>query len=213
MPHHQSRRDHLRRCLAEEGLDALLVSYPANVTYLTGFSGDSTVLLVFPDRDLLVSDPRYVGQIADECPGLATHVRQPTQKLLEVTGALLAQHGGRGVGLESAGLTLADAEMLKGAAPSIDWRPSSDRVEKLRMVKDEVELAEVREAIAIAERAFTALRAIIRPDDAEKDLADALEGLVRRCGGTACAFPPIVAIGERASLPHCPPTARRVRES
>src|SRR5262249_50325509 len=160
--------------------------------------GDSTVLLLFPDKDLLVSDPRYAGQIADECPGLATHIRLPTQKLLEVTGSLLAQHGCRAAGVESAGLTLADAEMLKAAAPALDWKLAGDRVEKLRMVKDAVELAEIREAIAIAERAFTALRAVIRPDDTEKDLADALEGLVRRCGGQTCAFPPIVAVGARA---------------
>jgi Xaa-Pro aminopeptidase len=213
MSHHQTRRDNLRRCLADEGLDALLVSHGANVTYLTGFTGDSTALLVFRDRDLLVSDPRYVGQIADECPGLATHIRHPTQRLLEVVGALPGQHGCRAVGVESAGLTLADAEMLRGAAAEVDWRPAGDRVEKLRMVKDAVELAEIREAIGIAERAFAALRAVIRDDDDEKSLADDLEALVRRCGGLGCAFPPIVAVGERAALPHCPPTARRVRES
>lgn len=213
MSPHAIRRDALRRCLADEGLDALLVSHPANVTYLTGFSGDSTVLLVFPTRDLLVSDPRYVGQIADECNGLPTHIRRPTEKLLEVTGALLAQHAARAAGVESAGLTLADAEMLKGAAPTLDWKLGSDRVEKQRMVKDAVELAQLREAIAIAERAFTALRMTLRADDTEKDLADALEGLVRRCGGQTCAFPPIVAVGARAALPHCPPTGRRVGES
>src|SRR5262249_14320041 len=121
--------------------------------------------------------------------------------------------GCRAAGVESAGLTLADAEMLKGAAPAVDWRPGGDRVEKLRMVKDAVELAEIREAIAIAERAYTALHAVIRPDDTEKDRADALEGLVRRCGGQTCSFPPIVAVGARAALPHCPPTGQRVRES
>jgi Xaa-Pro aminopeptidase len=71
----------------------------------------------------------------------------------------------------------------------------------------------MREAVAIAERAFTVFRSLLRPDDCEKDLADSLDGYVRRCGGLGCCFPPIVAVGERAALPHCPPTRRRVAES
>ena len=67
------RRDRLARCLPEEGLDALAVTSTVNVTYLTGFSGDSSVLVLTRDRALLVSDPRYTGQIADECPGLASN--------------------------------------------------------------------------------------------------------------------------------------------
>ena len=69
------RRLSLTRRLRPLGLDALLVSNPVNVTYLTGFSGDSSVLVLTRDRALLVSDPRYTGQIADECPGLATDPR------------------------------------------------------------------------------------------------------------------------------------------
>src|SRR5262249_26503335 len=87
------------------------------------------------------------------------------------------------------------------------------RVERLRLVKDDWELAQVREAVAIAERAFTALRSLLRPDDTEKDLADLMEHYVRRAGGQSTCFPPIIAVGDRAALPHCPPTQRRVSEA
>src|SRR5262249_46541683 len=53
----------------------------------------------------------------------------------------------------------------------------------------------------------------LRDDDCEKDLADAMDQFIRRCGGVGSSFPPIVAVGERAALPHCPPTMKRVRES
>jgi len=78
------------------------------------------------------------------------------------------------------------------------------------MVKDETEIAQIREAIAIAERAFTVFRSLLRPSDCEKDLADALEGYVRRMGGLGTCFPPIIAVGERAALPHARPTDRVV---
>src|SRR5262249_38447248 len=61
-----------------------------------------------------------------------------------------------------------------------------------------------------AERAFAMFRAMLRPDDDEKSLCDALEAYVRRAGGRCSSFPPIVAVGPRAALPHAPPTACQV---
>ena len=213
MDHHAARRDRLRPALAAEGIDALLVTGGHNVTYLTGFTGDSSFVVLTADRVVLVSDPRYVGQIDDECPDLETHIRPVTRKLHEAVGDVLTGLGVRRVGCESSALTLAEAEALREAAPAVDWKPAADRVEKLRAVKDEVEIASIREAVAIAERAFAVFRGLLSPDDTEKALADAMDHYVRRCGGVGCSFPPIVAVGDRAALPHCPPTARRVGES
>jgi Xaa-Pro aminopeptidase len=205
-----ARRERLLRLLHDEGSDALLVSSPVNVTYLTGFSGDSSVLVLTRQRAVLVSDSRYTEQIAEECPVLEASIRPPTQKLPEAVAAVLRQLGVRSVGFESAALSVAEFEGLRGLAPKLDWKPGADRVERLRMVKDEGELAEIREAIAIAERAFAAFRALLRPDDREKDLCDAMEHYVRRCGGQSTCFPPIIAVGPRAALPHAPPTDQAV---
>jgi Xaa-Pro aminopeptidase len=213
MDHHAARRDRLRPALAAEGIDALLVTSGHNVTYLTGFTGDSSFVVLTADRVVLVSDPRYRGQIADECPELETHIRPVSRKLHEAVGDVLTGLGVRGVGCESSALTLAEAEALREAAPLIDWKPAADRVEKLRAVKDAVEIASIREAVDIAERAFAVFRGLLSPDDTEKALAHAMDHYVRRCGGVGCSFPPIVAVGDRAALPHCPPTSRRVGES
>jgi Xaa-Pro aminopeptidase len=210
MDYPAQRRDRLTRLLANEGIDALLISSPVNVTYLTGFSGDSTVLLLTHGRVLLVSDSRYTGQFADECPGLPVHIRPTTQKLPEAVAESLQRLGVRSVGFESGAVTVAEFEFLRERAPSLDWKGCADRVERLRMVKDASELAQIRTAINVAERAFTAFRALLRPEDTEKDLCDALEHYARRAGGACTAFTPIVAVGERAALPHAPPTNRTV---
>jgi Xaa-Pro aminopeptidase len=207
------RRERLTRRLADEGLDVLLISNPVNVTYLTGFTGDSTVLLLGRDRALVVSDSRYTGQLAEECPGLPTHIRPPTQKLPEAVALALKGFGVRAVGFESSAVTVAEFETLRGLAPSLDWKGGADRVEALRMVKDAGELEQIKKAIDVAERAFTVFRALLRPDDTEKDLCDALDHYARRAGASGMAFPPIVAVGERAALPHAPPTERTVASS
>jgi Xaa-Pro aminopeptidase len=83
-------------------------------------------------------------------------------------------------------------------------------VEQLRQIKDEAEIGQIRSAIRIAEKAFAMFRAMLRPDDTEKDLVDAMEMYVRRAGGKCTAFPTIVAVGERGALPHAPPTDRPI---
>src|SRR5437764_244389 len=144
------RREQLARQLHDEGLDAFLITSTVNVTYLTGFTGDSSHLVLTRDRALLVSDPRYTGQIADECPGLPTHIRPTAQKLPEAVAEVLKLLGCRSAGFESGALSVAEYDALRGLAPTVDWKPGTDRVERARLGKDQTELAQVREARAMA---------------------------------------------------------------
>ncbi len=50
------------------GLDALLVSAPSDVRYLTGFTGSDGALLAGPDWLVLLVDGRYVTQAREEAP-------------------------------------------------------------------------------------------------------------------------------------------------
>jgi Xaa-Pro aminopeptidase len=204
------RRERLTACLNTEAIDALLVSSPVNVTYLTGFSGDSSVLVLTRSKTILVSDRRFTEQLAEECPGLETFIRPTTQKLHEAIAAVVGALPARSVGFENSALTVAEFEALRGLLPTVDWKPGADRVERLRLIKDASEIAQLREAVAIAERAFQAFRSLLRPQDTEKELGDALDGYVRRCGGTESSFPAIIAAGPRAALPHAPPTTQAV---
>jgi Xaa-Pro aminopeptidase len=207
------RRQQLVHALAAEGLDALLVSNPVNVTYLTGFSGESSNLILTRDRTVLVSDARFTEQIADECPGLEAVIRPPTQFLHTATAGVLNQLGLRTLAFESLHLTVAEWETYRDLTKTLDWKGSRDLVERLRALKDPSEVAAIREAIGFAERAFTVFRTLLRRSDCEKDLCDAMEGYVRRVGGKCTSFPSIIAVGERAALPHAPPTDKAVAEA
>jgi Xaa-Pro aminopeptidase len=212
MDYPERRRRLLVKKIREERLDGLLVSHPINVSYLTGFTGDSSYLLLGKQHALLVSDARFTEQIAEECPGLEAEIRPSTKPLPNATAEALAKVGFRTVGFESSHLTVASLDLLRELAPGIDWKPGKDRVERLRVVKDTLEIEQIREAVRIAERAFAMFRASLRADDREKDLADAMEQYVRRAGGQCTSFPSIIACGPRAALPHAPPTQRAVSE-
>src|SRR5438876_7617962 len=101
MAHFARRRETLARSLSGEGLDSYLISSPVNVSYLTGFSGDSSYLLLGRNRALLVSDARFTVQLAEECPGLETHIRPPSQRPLNAVAQIIDKLGHANVGFES----------------------------------------------------------------------------------------------------------------
>lgn len=206
--YYRRRLDRLASQAADMGVQGFLITYPVNVSYLTGFSGDSSYLLVGPERVLLVSDGRFTQQLQEECPEVPVHIRPPSVRITDAAIACVSKLGWTSVGFEAARVSVEEFERFRELAPALDWKPCKNLVESLRLCKDVQEVAEIRQAIAIAERAFERFRHQLHPEDSEKALADRLEMLVRAEGATSTSFPPIVAIGERAALPHCPPSAK-----
>lgn len=208
----QRRQELVRDLKKADGVDALLVTNPVNVTYLTGFTGDSSYLIATPKQFLLVTDSRFEQQAAEECPGLEAHVRPHDQTTPEAAAAVLTKLGVKAVGLEAAHATLALQEQLVAAGPKLTFVPTRGRVERLRAIKDAGEVEAIRGAVRAAERAFAMFVPMLREADTEKDLADTLEGFIRRAGGRGSSFPIICAVGDRGALPHAPPTARQLGE-
>ncbi len=211
MSGHARRRDALRRALHDDDdlvLETLLVSSEPNVRYLSGFTGDSSMMLVGPgDRELIISDGRYTEQLERECPDLPKHIRPIGQKLSEAIGEIVSKLGISRLGIESAHLTLAAFEAIDVPLTTTQLVPTAGKVEQLRAVKDDEEQGVIRRAVAVAERALQHLLSGLRPDESEKDVADALEASLRRCGAEAASFDPIVAVGANAALPHYRPDA------
>ena len=207
MVQNDGRLERLRRRLGRDDVDALMVTSEANVRYLTGFTGEASVLIVGKDRVLLVSDGRFATQIEAECPGLDFHIRPVGQPLFEGVGEVVARFGAGRMGFEPSSLSVANFETVKEKGGTVEWAGLSGRVERLRAVKDDGEVAEIRRAIDQAERAFAILRDEIDRSDSEKKVADTLEANLRRSGASAAAFAPIVAVGAKAAMPHARPTS------
>lgn len=204
------RRDKLREAIQQTGADALLVTNFTNVTYLTGFTGDDSYLLVTGDGQELLSDPRYTTQLEEECPGLTIQIRQPGTKMNEWTAQIVQQAPVGKLAIESQSMTVGQLDALKELMPSLEFSPVAGLVEKLRLIKDEQEVEAIRAAARMAERAFDVVRASLRPGRTEKEVAYEIEHQIRLFGGTGCSFESIVAVGPRAALPHARPTDIRM---
>jgi len=209
----ESRRKKIRALVEDSNADALLVTSFINVTYLTGFTGDDSYLLVSPDSETLVTDPRYTTQLEEECPGLKLEIREPGVTMLAgVTKAITAAKIER-LGIEGSSATVSFCEAVKTALPKVELVTTENLVEQLRLIKDKSEVDATRVACVQARRAFDVVRAGLTPDMTELEVAAELEYQARRFGAKALSFPPIVAVGPRAALPHARPTQRKLGDS
>jgi Xaa-Pro aminopeptidase len=203
----------LRSLLRRSKADGMLVTNFTNVTYLTGFTGDDSYLLVTGDDAVMISDMRYTTQLEQECPGLRTIIRAPGQQMLPtVVEAIKAERLAK-LAIESASMTLALYDSLAAELSKVEFVRSDRLVEQLRMIKDKEEIDETRLAGLQAAKAFQVARAMITPQSTERDIAAELEYQARKFGGKGLSFEPIVAVGERSALPHARPTSKRVDES
>ena len=214
------RRQALIRNLSKdtEGPEAAVITCPVNVTYLTGFTGDSSNVIVTPKTAILVSDLRYDVQIKEECEDvgkngeLELHIRPHNKTTGEATAEVLAKLGVKSVAVEANRLPIGALEGFRSLVPKATFVPQDELVETLRTVKDMGEVERIREAVRIAERAYKMFLATLRDTDTEKEMVDSLDGYLRWAGARGSAFPPIVSVGERGALPHAPPSSRQLEE-
>lgn len=209
----KSRLSKLRRQIKQEGFDSLLVTNFKNVTYLTGFTGDDSYLLVTPKTEILLSDPRYTTQLEEECPGLTLEIREPGTSILESVAKTAKKAKVKALGFEASSMTVGTHHTLAEKLGSIEFISASGLVENLREIKDKDEIGLIREAVSMAEKAFSVLKASLLPQQTEREIAANLEHEIRKYGGRGCSFPPIIAVGPRAALPHATPSEGRIEEA
>lgn len=206
---YEARRTRLLAAVATradaEPPDLVLVTDLVNVRYLTGFTGSNGALVLRADADaVLVTDGRYREQAAQQCPGLPLRIgRDLTGLVVEVAGPRPCR-----CAVETHALSVDEHAALAQRAPQWEMVSASRAVEGLREVKDETELAAIRQACAISTQALIDLWAGPLVGRTEREVARALEWRIFALGAEAIAFDTIVATGPHSAVPHHEPTDR-----
>jgi Xaa-Pro aminopeptidase len=203
------------------------VSHPPNIRYLTSFNGSAGLLIVDPIRAQLIVDFRYgiaaraAVTSVDGDPAAVEVVVAPTSLDDTAVQCLKARRAFR-IGIEGHWMSVARFNRLSKAlaadAPSPFASPdpcpalvSTERlIERSRCVKDDVEIATLREAgrrlATVAER----VPAFVREGRTEREVAADIERLIKEAGFERPAFETIVASGPNGALPHARPSSRRL---
>src|SRR5262249_34321003 len=119
----------------------------------------------------------------------------------------------RRVGFEAEHVTVAKLDWLtktlQGAAELVS---TEHIVERLRVVKDDYEIATMREAARRLSRVADSAVATVRRGRTEREIALAIDTHIRQAGFAQPAFDTIVASGPHAALPHARPRERTITE-
>jgi len=202
----------LRTLIAEKGLDALLLSQPENLRYLSGFTG-SGWLLISGRNAILATDFLYVEQAKGESPDF--EIIRIKGELHDWLPGLVSDLGWHKLGFE-ANLISYDGyhklgEAIKTKQVNLELIPTTGTVEQLRSIKEPEELGFITKAVELADAAFEQAKAIIRPGITEKEIAWEIEKFLRPKGSEGIPFEIIVASGPNSALPHARPTEKTIR--
>jgi Xaa-Pro aminopeptidase len=200
------RCDAARVLTSEAGVDALLVSNPPNVRYLTGFTGSSGILALTDTERVLFTDFRYREQAEAEV-GQAFRVTIVERDAWQRAVTFLADGGVGRIGYAGNSVPRTESDRLAGLTRA-EVLPTKGLVEGLRVRKDAAEIEAIRRAAALAEEALEATLTHVHAGMREVDVAARLEAEMRIRGSEWHPFPTIVASGPRAALPHAGTTDR-----
>jgi Xaa-Pro aminopeptidase len=207
-----ARVDRLAALARERGVDALLISEPVSLRYVTGFTGSSGLALLDAragEGGRFFTDFRYHTQSAEQV--VSAFAREiVVGSLIDAVAGALAPGGGK-LGFDDAHLTVAAHAHLRDAlVDGWELEACGGAVERLRAVKDEQEVKRMR---AAAELADEALRGVLEDGvvgRSEREVAIELELRMRRLGAEAPSFGSIVAAGAHGALPHAEPRAAEI---
>jgi Xaa-Pro dipeptidase len=218
----QSRLQALQHLQAANGVACVALVPGANLRYFTGLamhlSERPTVAFVPAEGAPAIVIPEL------EAPGARAHLAHDVRLFTyrdedghepafrQVAAEL--DLAGQSIGVEYLAMRLLEMRRIEQAAPGCQVVATEPWLPQLRMRKDETELAQMRRAVEIAERALQRLlhERAIRPGRTERQVAADLQIALLQEGGQEEAFAPIVVAGPNTAAPHAGPSDRPLAE-
>lgn len=195
--------------LAENGLDAMLLTSEPGEFYAVGFHGEGYVL-VTAEKNYYSTDSRYI-EAAEKIADVELIQIGGGKGHLDYAVEHVKAHGLKVIGIEEGYMSVAEFNRIRLAMPEgVTLAPAQTMIETLRACKDADELALMRHAQEITDRAFTEILNDIKVGVTETEIAAKLTYLMMRFGAQRNSFDPIVASGPNGSMPHAIPSERKI---
>lgn len=189
----------LRNEMAEQNIEALLVTSSYNLRYITNFTGSAGLALVTKEQAFFITDFRYTEQASEQVTEF--EVVQAKTNLLEEAAEKAEELGIKSLAFEQDYMTYSSYIQYQEKMTA-ELQPVSGLIEKIRMIKMPEEVSILKAAAKIADDAFEHICGFIKAGQTELQISNELEFFMRRQGATSSSFDTIVASGLRSALPH-----------
>lgn len=192
--------------MQEKELDGIIINNLKNVYYLTGFWGSNGTVFISRDRQILVTDARYIIAAKQEVTGFEIFAERDE---LATIAKIAKDMGFSRIGFEDE-ISVSYYYRMRATFEGLELLPQTQYVETLRMIKDETEIATIRKACSISDQAFHDALEFIKPGKTEIEIANFLDFRMRELGAAGLSFDTILASGINSSKPHAHPMHKPV---
>ncbi len=208
---YKKRIANLIKKLEESKIDALIVTKPENVFYLTSFSSDSVILLINPKKSFAITDFRYAEAASSAIRGFELIVlNNRLDSFPRAISATLSKCRAKKIGFEASSATFSQYRKIKRAIGNKMLVSAADPIEALREIKEVEEINLIKQAFAITKETLKEVKRIISSDITEIEILRYIKQAFIKKGAEGAAFEPIVATQPGASQPHYKTTAKRL---
>ena len=190
--------------------DAALITSDINRLYFTGFKSSAGAVLITKFKAFLLVDFRYFEMAKNSVSHLEVRLISRLYKDIE---EILKELTVENILIETDNTTLDSFSSLQKAFESfniLNENSLTQKIAQMRSIKDEGEIALIKKAQDLTDKAFSYILDYIKVGVTEKEIALKMEFFMRECGSEGVAFDFIVVSGKNSSLPHGVPTDKKI---
>jgi len=191
--------------------NALFISSPTNVFYLTGFTGSRGMVLITKRKSYFFTDFRYL-EYAKKIIPKEFEVMQIDKKWKKDWPKLLKKYRIKNLGFEENFLTVNQYAGLKKISKHVKFKKSGNPIEMVREIKTDKELAMIKKSQKINEKVLAETIKFLKPGKTELEVEWFILQKIHEVTGEEPSFDPIVAFGNHSSIPHHQNTNRKLKK-
>lgn len=192
------RVEKIQQYLARQQIDAFIIQSAVNRRYMTGFTGTFGTVLITQGKAYFITDFRYVTQANEQAKGFEVI---ENRNMLEAVYEQCKKEQVQTLAFEEEHTTVSGYRQLE-KFEKIELIGVAGIVEQMRKIKTPDELAKIKTAASISDKAFERILQDIKAGVTELEVCNKLEMYMREEGATSSSFDMIIASGHRSALPH-----------
>lgn len=216
----QLRLDRLHQTMAQNQLDVIALMPGPNLFYLTSLSfhlmerpiialyvRDEPPCLILPELERIKAESADMQAMLIPFGEEVESRNRAFQEASERCGL-----DGLRIGVEPLRMRYQELELMRAVAPAAEIVSAEPALGSFRLLKDEIEVVAMRQAVHVAQEALKATLQQVQMGMTEQDLASELVLQLLQAGSNPkIPFEPIVASGPNSALPHATPTDRKLK--
>ncbi len=204
----KKRIENIRKYLEKD--QAVIVTSDTNRFYFTGMRSSAGTVLITPDSATLFIDFRYFEKASKTVKSASVVL---AERLYEQINELIARENIKTLFVETDYISIDELKGLRSKISNAEISNDnkiSKAIKRLRSIKGDDELENIRKAQKLTDRTFNYILDRIKEGRTETEIMLDMEFFMRSQGSEGVAFDIIVVSGKKSSMPHGVPTDKRI---